>query len=794
MRRHLLPCLLLALASLALPAGAGAATKKLPKLKLQTLSSRADLVTGNDALVAVDFPRPISFSRVEVRLNGRDVTRRFRRQGATRRATAVIDGLHLGANRLSARVDNPRAAAPTELTLFNSSDRGPLFSGPRQTPYFCTTTAAGLAPSSQPSCWAPRQVIWRYRSTDGTFKVLANPEVRPGDIAQTTTRNGETVDYVVRIESGVIDRSIYRWSILAPGGELGRGWNQRLYYTFGGSCSAGYQQGEMPLNAVLPNRPLSQGYAVVSSSLNRFATSCNDLLSAEAAAMIKEHVIEEIGRPPVWTIGQGGSGGSIQIQSIAQNYPGLLDGLLPGASFPDNSLSGSADCKLLQTYFASPEGSTLTNAQRIAIHGLEDPNGCASPANQANLINAELGCNTQVVPPAQIFDPATNPGGIRCSIFDSLVNVYGRDPATGLVRRTDDNIGIQYGLAALQGGAIGLGEFLDLNEDIGGFNENGAVVAQRSVADPAALAAAYRSGRINQGAGGFAGVPIIDVRNYSDVGLNVHQYIYTYETRARMRRTRGTAANQVMWRAQGGQNVNPMQDAALTTLAEWLDRIESDGSDRALAAKVIANKPATAVDACWINGQRVNDPAEVGAPGPCTVAYPPHSLPRLRAGQPLGAPILKCRLRPLSLTDYGAPTPSQVVRLAGIFPNGVCDYAQPGVAQELPAGTWQEFGPRRVVRQRPRSLSLRSVKRGRAARRHAVLTARLGPCPQTMWQRIQFQRFRGGKWRPIGSRIAEAGCTARLRVPLRRAITVRAVSKPSKGYAGTRSKPRRIHP
>jgi hypothetical protein len=314
------------------------------------------------------------------------------------------------------------------------------------------------------------------------------------------------------------------------------------------------------------------------------------------------------------------------------------------------------------------------------------------------------------------------------------------------------------------------------------------------VADPAALEAAYRTGRINQGAGGFAAVPIIDVRNYADVGVNVHQYIYTYETRARLRRTRGTAANQVMWRAQGGQNVNPMQDAALITMGEWLDRIEGDASDRSLPAKVIANKPADAVDACWINGQRINDPAEVGAQGPCTTAYPPHSLPRLRAGQPLGAPILKCRLRPLNFADYGTPSPSQAVQLVGIFPSGVCDYSQPGVAQQLPAGTWQEFGPRRVVPQRPRRLTLGVVRRGRSGHRSAVLTARLLPCPQTVWQRVEFQRFRAGKWRAIGRRTALQGCIAKLRISVRRTLTVRAVSRPSKGYAGARTKPRRLRP
>ena len=66
-------------------------------------------------------------------------------------------------------------------------------------------------------------------------------------------------------------------------------------------------------------------------------TACNDVLSAETASMVKEHVIESLGTPPAWTIGEGGSGGSIQQQMIGQNYPGLLDGLMPAASFPDSA-------------------------------------------------------------------------------------------------------------------------------------------------------------------------------------------------------------------------------------------------------------------------------------------------------------------------------------------------------------------------------------------------------------------------------------------------------------------------
>ena len=50
--------------------------------------------------------------------------------------------------------------------------------------------------------------------------------------------------------------------------------------------------------------------------------------------MVKERFIETIGVPK-HTIGWGGSGGAMAQYGIAQNYPGLLDGIMPSATFPD---------------------------------------------------------------------------------------------------------------------------------------------------------------------------------------------------------------------------------------------------------------------------------------------------------------------------------------------------------------------------------------------------------------------------------------------------------------------------
>src|SRR5262249_60443663 len=105
------------------------------------------------------------------------------------------------------------------------------------------------------------------------------------------------------------------------------------------------------------------------------------------------------------------------------------------------------------------------------------------------------------------YDAAKNPKGARCDMWDHSTAVYGRDPKTGFARRPLDNVGIQYGLGALNAGKITVAQFLDINEKIGGFDIDGNMVAQRMVADPVAMRAAFRHGRVDQAQGGLGSVP-----------------------------------------------------------------------------------------------------------------------------------------------------------------------------------------------------------------------------------------------------------------------------------------------
>ena len=738
------------------------------KLRIESLSSKPDLVTGEDVLIAVSVPKGTKPSKVRVRLNGADVTGKLAESSGGGRLVGLVDGLERGHNLLAAYAKD--LSKPARLSVYDSPITGPLFSGSRQTPFFCRTEDAGLGPATDDACSAPTQVSYAYRTNTGDFAPLADPTAMPADGVQTTTREGKTVDYVVRIETGVIDRSVYRWAILAPGGVVGGdGWNQRLVYKFGGGCGAGYQQGVANPGQVLDDPELSQGYSILAGSLNVFNTACNDVLSAEAASMLKEHVIEQLGRQPVWTIGEGGSGGSVQAQLIAQNYPGLLDGLLPSASFPDGSAPDYPDCRLLQAYYATPDGSALSSAQRQAVSGLDNPNGCVALAAGADVIRASEGCDESVVPPAQIFNPATNPTGIRCTVWDSMVNVYGRDPATGYARRTLDNVGVQYGLKALGDGTLTLGEFLDLNEGIGGFDDNGDPRSARSTGDMQALAIASSTGRVNAGAGGYRQVPVVDARNYVDDDVNVHQYVNTYKLRARLDRLYGGHGNQVMFRAAGGPNVSAMNAAALDLIGRWLDAIAADHSDATQVDKVLANKPADAVDACWMNGgQRTDALAQIGASNICEQTYPPHSLPANQAGKPLDSLALKCQLKPLSFSDYGSPTLSQQARLTAIFPDGVCDWSKPGAGESEYGGTWQEFGPERTVKSKKPKLKLKAKVKGSGGKARVALDAKLRPCPQVGYQEIVFEQRKGGKWRKVAKGVTSGrGCRAKASVKVK---------------------------
>src|SRR5690606_16480222 len=81
------------------------------------------------------------------------------------------------------------------------------------------------------------------------------------------------------------------------------------------------------------------------------------------------------------------------------------------------------------------------------------------------------------------YDPKTNPDGFRPTVYDHAINSLGMDAETGFAGRPLDNVGIQYGLAALNEGVISKEQFLRLNEGIGGYDADANHVPARHVAN-----------------------------------------------------------------------------------------------------------------------------------------------------------------------------------------------------------------------------------------------------------------------------------------------------------------------
>jgi hypothetical protein len=658
---------------------------------------RPELVSGGEVLVRVDVPLHINAGDVQVTSDGHDVTSSFRVQ-SDGSLLGLVAGLRLGRNRLIASVDGQFASS---LDVVDHSINGPVFSGRQQLPYLCQTTSFGLAASNPPDCFAPTMVSYLYKNTSGAFVPLADPATIPADAA-TTTVNGKIVPYIVRMETGVIDRAVYQIAALFDGRapsplQPDTSWNGKLIYTFGGGCNSGYHQGTST-GGVLNDQFLSLGYAVASSTLNVLDNNCSTIISAEAAMMVKEHFIDTYG-PVQFIIGWGGSGGAIQQYEIADSYPGILDGIIPSISFPDPLTTAGpvTDCKLLDSFFAGPNGSSFTTAQRTAVSGYNDYTTCQSwDATFANRSTATGSCDPAVVPPAEQWSP-TNPNGIICNSDEQIVNQLGVDPTTGFPNSPLDNVGVQYGLAALDSGVITPAQFAALNADIGGMNFAGVEVPQRTEASLTALRAVYADDLVNSASLGLRTTPVIDQRldlDFLGFGNDIHTTDWSFVIRARMLAANGTDGNQVII-----ENMPTLADITaadtyeLAEMDAWLTNIENDHSHHSSQQKVLDDKPAALSDGCFLSGSLVQQTLTDPAAGQCGAAYPVASNPRLVSGEPLTMPALKCSLKPLDFQDYPVTfTAAEQVELRQAFPTGVCDYSEPGVGVRAPIASWLSYG------------------------------------------------------------------------------------------------------
>ena len=664
------------------------------------------MVSGGDVLIEVVVPEGINTGDVRVTLNDADVTSTFRAVVGGRTMIGLVAGLVDGLDTIAAGIGG---TFDSRVPVINHPNAGPVFSGPHEQPFICETqfftlqSGATLGPALDADCSIATRIDYLYRpAAGGSLKPLPDPAALPADVSMVTTIAGQTVPFVVRIETGTINRAIYQIAMLhnpaaEPAPDLlthPAGWNGRLIYTFGGGCIGGWYRQGVSTGGVDDEVMLQRGYAVASATLNAFANNCAETLAAETMMMVKEHFIETYG-PPAFTIGWGSSGGSYQQHHIVDVLPGLLDGIMPTRSFPDvgfGTIPFITDARLLRHYFNKASALKYTDEQKRQITGFGNLATMASVDDGAGRINVTEHCPS-VLPKELTYDPVKNPRGARCSVYDHAINIYGRDVATGYARRPLDNVGIQYGLAALNAGTITKTQFLDLNEKIGGYDIDGDVSKARTVANPAAIQAAYREHLMLDGGGGLAVTPVIDYRAYRDdlPEGDIHVRYTSFSTRERLLKANGHADSHIMLtddRRWGDSLRAPVLADALTQMDRWLTALVQDTSVDPTIVKVRRAKPADLVDACWTREevpQKIVEKATYGS-GQCEALYPANSVPRGVAGGPVASDIIKCQLKPVGASDYKvAFTPKEMSRLRKIFPDGVCDWTKPGVGQQRPA-------------------------------------------------------------------------------------------------------------
>jgi hypothetical protein len=586
---------------------------------------------------------------------------------------------------------------------------------------------------------------YQYRNTNGEYLAMPDDGSRPVDMSTTTLTDGRLVDFVIRWERGTINRFLYSYAILADPSDrsvspLDPGtvnWNGRLLFHFEGGVGVGHFQGRINAGRARLAEALEQGYAVAYSSGNRTGEHYNLQVGGETALMVKEHFIKRFG-PPLYTVAIGGSGGAIQQYVYQQNHPGLIDAGVPQYSYPDmvSQTIHVGDCELLEHYMDVTDRDNpkwqITNNRSMLIgfnstDAVPDPLadikrqlGYASAPGSNECIPAWRGLTPLSMNPhyGQVREQEKmHPPGIMDSVqwthYEDLKNIYGVD-ANGQARVPWDNVGVQYGLQALTEGNITEEEFLDLNAKIGGWKHPSEMVqegfpflgeptaenfdpwsrrnmnlsagndpAPRTQGDIQAISALYQSGMVFDGQ---LNIPVIDWRHYLEEELDMHNSHQSFSARQRITNRMGDAGNQLIWFTDARPSASFDQTMqALDVLHDWVMNIKSNPE-----AGVAANRPETAVDACFAtDGSLIAQGSDVwggvldnNAPGTCTQTFPLYSTSRIVAGGPIEGSVFKCTLKPLdtALSDgtYGnwIPDSDQIAQLRTIFPDGVCDYTQ----------------------------------------------------------------------------------------------------------------------
>ena len=617
----------------------------------------------------------------------------------------------------------------------NIGEVGPhqsLYSGPLQYPFACMTERSGMG---QPlvdnqdgagiavykldkdgnkteevvgyskDCLASTEASYYYNRV-GSRRFYPLSEAN-NDVGKINV-NGEIIDFVVRVERGVINRFIYL--IVALRGkdeEISKPnsyyWNKKLIYQFRGGVGVGRRQGKAKAKTVFKKRfdELAKGYAVIYSSGTQTSNHYDMLRAEEVVYRLKKQFVA-LYDDPEYTVGIGGSGGAVQQYLIAQNHPGLLDAIIPQYSYPDmvTQMGYALDCELLEYYFDRKTNDDFWSSwrNRSLVEGLNAADNFDNtysvvyrflhilqgdlpyaPKGSSECVNswrgpAQVALNPKYVHFFNYFNPELL-GQVDWSHWGDLSHVYGVGD-NGFANSTWDNVGVQYGLEALKNGKVSPQAFLDLNENVGGWKQQHDMASAHFWRYSSPYSSIFKispwsehnmmhvDGKKNpaprsegsveamnaayhsgQVFMGDVHIPVLDIRHYLDQKLDMHHSFASLSARLRMQRVKGNADNQVIW--VNARSFDPTP-TAFDVMDQWMKNIAQHPNK-----SVAKNKPEAAFDTCFdgngeliARGNSVWDGEWNGkTPGECMQIYPAYKSSRNVAGEPLAGDVFKCHLQ-----------------------------------------------------------------------------------------------------------------------------------------------------
>ena len=178
-----------------------------------------------------------------------------------------------------------------------------------------------------------------------------------------------------------MDRGLYDVSVLAdPSAGWAPwasqpGWNHKVLYQFGGGTAPWHTNGA-PQNDVV-DLALSRGFMVANNNLNIRGNDANDVVSAEALMMLKEHIVETYGAHPL----HDRHGLLGRLDPAARRSPPTIPACSTASS--RTAASRTAGRRRTRSTTATSCATTsalpgFTAAQQAAVMGVRDPGVCTA--------------------------------------------------------------------------------------------------------------------------------------------------------------------------------------------------------------------------------------------------------------------------------------------------------------------------------------------------------------------------------------------------------------------------------